>query len=1815
MVRRLLAVGGSEGNMELLNERYKIEDVYKEEENGVVYIARDLFESNKRILLKLLNNDIRNKKVVDYFIENYIFLSSIRHSFILSSYSSDIVKTIDNKRVNKKQYFYTKEYTEAITLSEILKELSLTDIYEIIRQVCIVLSYLHFRGINYQYLNPENIFIIKESNEIKVKLRDIATITEKKIIKSFSEYNNYFIAPEIKEGFEDKNTKSDVYSLGMLVYLLFTKSKGYYDRMQLLNSVKEKLNYELQIELVELVGSMIENDPKRRLDDFKEVIDLFNKLCMKEYPYFYKAQREKLNFKHKIIGRDNEISRFLKINEQFEKRKFNKKMLTINGDSGLGKTRLLKEFEFRLRMQGKRVYFNRISDVDIGELKPIIKILRQILKECKDGLINKYGCELVKIIPEIRFTNNIKSTPILSGNREKLRLYNRIMRFIVDSVEDEPIYILLDDIHNADIETIRLIDYIVRNNEEYPLFFVLTYNEHKLRERMDLKKYVKAWFELEKVESIKVSRLNLQETAELTKNILGISFKPIVFSTRIMKETNGNPRFIEEVIKNLNVIGELFIDVNGDWETDTKNYWDIYIPSDIDEVIKNQVDLLDEGLYEVAKIISVFNTSVSKYILRRVMRIDKDKLDSIIEKLVSMKLLDEMVEDWGYTYDYYNKKIKKYIYHKIPSEERIQLHKTISEHLEELFKEESKGNIDELIHHFTLSKQREKAVDYAIKFAKKMQGLLVSSQSILLWENAYNLLMDIDSINKLEIQVNLGKLYSQQGRNNKALDIYNKAIKLATKLNKKNYIILCKNNISEIYYRKNALDKAEQYAVEAKKLAEEIDDTKGYLKATVLLNRVKFLRGENDGIINNTLKNIDIAMKAKQYFYVGHFYNQLGVAYMLKNSINEAENYLKKSVEYFNKSGETLESNMPINNIGVMYSDYFGDLDKAMEYFQKGLEVCRKYDNIQHEITFLINIGGIRIRKHQYADALEDMKKAAQLADDIEDHNNMFLINLNIALIYLYMAEYDKCFKYYKILKSDYSNMTIDPQNVSRYFGFLSCFYFEFGEWDKAIEYSKKTIESDIELDLNMYIKVETVLQLSKFYKTGVLDKKKVNEVRLKYRYTKFEGEKRESLLMFAHSAIINGDLALARELLEEDKKISESFTSEVLERKRNLLKIYSDKNNIDNLYDKLSELLNECKCQYCYKYKPIINRVLGDIKFRQQEYYEAVKHYVLAIDGIFRLAKQIPNESLKLKYIKTKGIDKIKKRIDKVKGIIFENKGIFDTFEESNNHKSEDYFDFTGLVKLFEKDNKFKATFLDVDINTSTNLKSIDDVITKITNDYEYNLNMILRFIVEQTFAKRGYILYDNESSESLEILASTNNEEITDDIEYIISRVKQSRKGLLINNSFDRKENNFLLPLSDVTKSIICVPIMKNIKRKENVALDRRKSSDLVETDEIIGYIYLETDNLFNRFDNIRYNIVCTLANLAFINIENYKLKISNSIDKMTGVYTRKYFDRVYNKIFNIANSEKASFALIMIDIDKFKNVNDTFGHQKGDEILSSIGNILLNNVRETDLVARYGGEEFAILLPDTGKEGANKVAEKIRKKVEQANLINDNYPLTISLGVSVFPDHSRFKDELVERADQALYHAKETSRNKSVMWTNEISNSTDRLDKLAGIVTGNTVQDQRNVLVIVELINLLQQKLSVEDKIYKYLGRLIEYLAASEGILFILNQENNIDKIYARKRFKDEWETEPRFNKKIIDRVIYNRKGEFLIDWDDIGNIDIVTGNPDWQSIIVVPLINDGTLKGVLQLSVPIKEKEFDYNSYNFVKTASTMLAAVI
>jgi len=216
--------------------------------------------------------------------------------------------------------------------------------------------------------------------------------------------------------------------------------------------------------------------------------------------------------------------------------------------------------------------------------------------------------------------------------------------------------------------------------------------------------------------------------------------------------------------------------------------------------------------------------------------------------------------------------------------------------------------------------------------------------------------------------------------------------------------------------------------------------------------------------------------------------------------------------------------------------------------------------------------------------------------------------------------------------------------------------------------------------------------------------------------------------------------------------------------------------------------------------------------------------------------------------------------------------------------------------------------------------------------------------------------------------------------------------------------------------TQSEVCVPLVFFGEKLGVLAMDSARM------------------NGFDADDLQPLESVADICAAAIQNANNFdRMKQLAYVDGLTGIHNRRFFEMRIVEEIERAGRFQGRMAVVMIDIDNFKKLNDEFGHLLGDEMLRSVSAILKQQLRKMDMVCRYGGDEFAIVVPETTGESAVRVAEKLRRQIESHYFPGVPRPVTISCGVADYPAHGMTRDEIMAAADGALYTAKQAGRNK--------------------------------------------------------------------------------------------------------------------------------------------------------------------------------------
>jgi diguanylate cyclase (GGDEF)-like protein len=316
------------------------------------------------------------------------------------------------------------------------------------------------------------------------------------------------------------------------------------------------------------------------------------------------------------------------------------------------------------------------------------------------------------------------------------------------------------------------------------------------------------------------------------------------------------------------------------------------------------------------------------------------------------------------------------------------------------------------------------------------------------------------------------------------------------------------------------------------------------------------------------------------------------------------------------------------------------------------------------------------------------------------------------------------------------------------------------------------------------------------------------------------------------------------------------------------------------------------------------------------------------------------------------------------------------------------------------------------------------------------------------------------------------------------VVGRVARSNERALVQKA-DEGHLPGILPES---RAVLCIPITYG--------------------ESLLGVLNVESreENAFSEQDVL---IMSTLADLLATALHNafifQKLQQQSITDGLTGIKTRRFFWEALTSEWKRASRSGRPFSVVLIDLDKFKEVNDTFGHLEGDLVLARVGRLLEQRCRQSNVVARYGGDEFIILMPETGVEQARSLAERLRLWLAQDAMLAE-HAITGSFGVASFPAHGFSAEDIIRVADAGMYSAKHDGGNR-VSMAEEFGNAehlAGQRQQISTYIEGFLQREQNGADDLEELVSTLRRLCGgEEDCNVQVLKESIEALArASES-----------------------------------------------------------------------------------------------------------------
>jgi len=482
--------------------------------------------------------------------------------------------------------------------------------------------------------------------------------------------------------------------------------------------------------------------------------------------------------------------------------------------------------------------------------------------------------------------------------------------------------------------------------------------------------------------------------------------------------------------------------------------------------------------------------------------------------------------------------------------------------------------------------------------------------------------------------------------------------------------------------------------------------------------------------------------------------------------------------------------------------------------------------------------------------------------------------------------------------------------------------------------------------------------------------------------------------------------------------------------------------------------------------------------------------------------------------------------------------------------------------------------------------------------NDFDTVLETVLDTAIGLTRARRGFVLLKNEDGAlDVHLARDAKKRDLDPPHDYprsVVDTVTEQARPLYLPDVADGQAELGASVRNLGLISVMCAPLSSaaSPEGEEEQQTERRRFTEVAK-DELLGCIYLDSNATSYRFAQEDLYLFLILANHATTALLKERLYRQAITDPLTRLFTRSHFERMLGRAERRFESTRAPFGLLMLDVDQFHLVNDKHGQLVGDAVLRELADLCREGVRQDDLCFRYGNDELAILLPDTDAQGAQTTAEKLLKAIGQ-HAFGRDVAIGVSIGCAAAPEHATTGGELVRKADQALFKAKQEGKGGVAAWTPELGNAAPRADRLAGVITGNAARDYAQVLLLVDTIDALSKTHDVQEVLTLAVDVAVRAADAERGAIMLADDQGALSTVVARGRRHENLELKERFSRTIPEKVMRTGEPAFVVTSAD-GSTSESVRELGLRTVLCAPLVTDAGRIGCLYVDARRGEQE--------------------
>ncbi|SHJ85848.1 diguanylate cyclase (GGDEF) domain-containing protein [Hathewaya proteolytica DSM 3090] len=1772
--------------MDVINNKYRIVKKLNEYICYVTYLVYHISNEEKYYELSLLKNDSIPSSYLTDFERIVSSIKRIHTENIVSIIDYDIIQSIDGKLTDDIKYYYVCDYDDnQVDLSKI-SSLGSEKISEIFIDLCQSIALLHAKERVYENICFENLMLKEKNGNFKLVLRDMYS---SKFIKYEKKYSSYEDLSELSRFRFQSSYDKDMCALGVLLVGLIngiTNGKAaveilrsYYEN-EVYNHVDSGNSYD---KLMKLAFLMVF---KKEIFSVRQAILKYNSIFNASYPVFKNLEPEQLNFDTELTSRQEYVDNVVESYNRFKIDNSAEKVYVLYGEEGIGKTKVLKSVAYYLQSMGERVFSNINKRMDSKDESISLNIISKMIENCPDDVMAQYEDTINDIL--VGMKNKSVLLQKNSSGTDKIRMIfiNRAASFIREYCKARPIIIIIDDITSADDITVDLIKYICSMNCK--VFIIMACRCEKLSMKSDFEKWITEPSIDNNVIKIQLKPVGRFESDKIVSQILGVKELPSHIGANIYERSKGNPLLIEETIKNLYVTKRIYTDKDtGMWRINTA--LSSVELTDIKDAAREQLKGLDAKEIYALQLLSIFKNPVSS----KIIEVAKSKLEIYgkenYSKLINGNILEIVYDEDDYTVDFNNRYMKTAIRNTINKELHEYIAMITIGILEDIYNLGDISILDELIYQVDTVNDKKRIIKYNVENAHLCLQDNLENKALTYFDKALKAYNRGESDNlKINIMISMGRLYFKQFNFEMCQLIYKQAFEDNSKLNDRDTSVVILENLCNVYECTRNEKKLELYISKMENLLEDNCDNYNAAKICHLKATYHSYKNEIKQSKDLCLKALDIIKEDYDVLKAG-IYNTLCYVYItighIEEALKTANMAIKYAVEYDNK----LVLYKAYTNLTVIYCDYYQNAEKTVKYSKLAKDISEEYGEIINIIRAKNNLAISYFYGHEYDKAMRECKENRELMGDSESFYNIYcnVINCNCNVI---LEDICEAYDSYRIGRILYEKIgeTEESNNKLEHYSIMMCFNLWIGDYENTFYYAEQCNKINLNdiIIFHNYIRIyeasANIFIGKKVYKNFQVINHNLKRItnysyslniitRIAKHYVLRDRE--EEIIPF-----INLNLPQIEGKIEDNDKVDMCSY--------NLLKALVEDN-----YDKKIRILkgnlrlsrNKNLNESCY----ITALYMRKLYLNKEKLMDADICLCIAAISVRKLLNKCTNKCYET-YTKAFNLEHYFKKIySSDKYFVIKGKpvdSLYNLVHIDGVTLKMDSFRAQMKIRKFKNIYNYYDNYI---INDFTS------IVEMLNGDDYHNINVLNKYLSHTFFADKSVIV--SNSDDRFQIVDNTeDNTQIDIKMDERLRRCKTTRQIV------KEYEGDFVVTF--------CIPIIVSweVMGDEHFINDRRKTN--VKKDNLVGYIYIEINPIFESYVEKRIFKIGNVIKLAGIILDKINLKNSAFYDRLTGALTRKYLDITLKEALEESKKNRKKCSILMLDLDKFKYVNDNFGHQVGDKVLRETSELIRNKIRSADIFGRYGGEELLVVLPNSDKTAGVTCAEKLRKSIEESKMLGERRKVTVSIGVSCFPEDGQDSIELIEKADKALYIAKNRGRNQVVAWCDDFGRFSHGMQHLSSTVMKAVMQEEKRFSYVLEIIKLIKEARPVSEKIEKVITIISDVTESEFSNLFLVDSNECInqyiqvnDNLYQRNI---------KFNENLIRDVKNDKEGIFMVDWDNPFEVDPISNFPDWKSVIVSPVLYSERVLAIVYLIVSTKTKEFSYEDYSMVNLLLSM-----